>query len=126
MKMSYLYRLQLLRVRVHILKLKNDLNIQRREVEDIRREIFRPRGPVRPWLTRRGDHGLYERLMEELKREDVAAFTNMLRMSPQLFQEIVDRLDPILNPNVGFAGRPPHPTGLKVAITLRYLATGDS
>ncbi len=104
--MSYLYRLQLLSVRVHILKLKNDLNIQRREVEDIRREIFHPRGPVRPWLTRRQDHGLYEQLMEELKREDVPAFTNMLRM---FFQEIVDRLDPILNPNMGVAGRPPIP-----------------
>ncbi len=47
--------------------------------------------------------------MEELKREDVPTFANMLRMSPQLFQEIVDRLDPILNPNVGIAGRPPIP-----------------
>ncbi len=66
--------------------------------------------------------------MEELKREDVAAFTNLMRVSPQMFQEIVQRLTPKLTANqrVVRGGRPPLPVGLKVAITLRFLATGDS
>ncbi len=51
---------------------------------------------------------MYNQLMEELEREDVAAFANLLRVSPQMFQEIVDRLTPTLcAKDRGLGGRPP-------------------
>lgn len=46
----------------------------------------------REWLTRREEFGLFHQLMEELRREDVTAFQNFLRVDPLLFQELVDRL----------------------------------
>ncbi len=100
----------------------------RRELERIRRALTpRPRRWwIRPWLRRREDFGIYSQLMEELKREDVASFTNLMRVSPQMFQEIVQRLTPKLTANQRVGGRPPLPVGLKVAITLRFLATGDN
>ena len=37
----------------------------------------------RNWLERRPLHGQYERLMAELKEEDIASFRNFVRMGPQ-------------------------------------------
>jgi hypothetical protein len=63
--------------------------------------------------------------MEELRREDVAAFKNFLRVEPLLFQELVDRLTPRIKKKDTWL-RKALPPGLKVAVTLRHLATGDS
>ena len=59
--------------------------------------------------------------MEELSREDVAAFKNFLRDDPFIFQELVDRLYPRIKKNDQKA----MPPGLTVAVTLRHLATRD-
>lgn len=50
---------------------------------------------------------------------------NFLRVDPALFQEIVDRLTPRLKKKDTWY-RKALPVGLKVAITVRHLATGDS
>ncbi len=63
--------------------------------------------------------------MVELRIENPAAFQNFVRCKPAIFQEMVDRLTPLickLDSNYRKALDP----GLKVAITLRYMATGDS
>ncbi len=64
--------------------------------------------------------------MVELRIEDPASFQNIfLRCEPAMFQEIVDRLTPLickLDTNYRKALDP----GLKVAITLCYMATGYS
>ena len=79
----------------------------------------------RVWLLRRPEFGQYHQLMEELKREDVSAFKNFMRVDPLFFQELVDRLTPrLLKKDTWF--QKALPPGLKVAVTLRYLATGDS
>ncbi len=80
------------------------------------------------WLWRREEFGVYEKLMEELRCEDEASFTNMLRVPPRVFQKIVDLLTPRLQSiqGTGFGGRPGLPVGLKGAITLKFLAIGDS
>ncbi len=80
---------------------------------------------VREWLSRRPEFGIYEQLMEELRREDVAAFKNFMRVDPPMFQEIVDRLTPRLQKTDTWYRKALCP-GLKVAITMRYLASGDS
>ncbi len=61
----------------------------------------------------------------ELRIEDPAGFQNFVRCEPAMFQEMVDRLTPLfckLNTNY----RKALDTGLKVAIALLYMATGDS
>ena len=80
---------------------------------------------VRPWLERRIELGQYTRLMEELRVEDVRAFKNFLRMDPDMFQEILQRLVPRLTKIDTFCRKALSP-GLKLAFTLRYLASGDN
>ncbi|XP_072164307.1 uncharacterized protein [Diadema setosum] len=73
---------------------------------------------VKLWLTveRRLQYGQYETLMQELSVEDV---------TPDTFDEILQRVTPrIQKKNTRF--RSAIPAGLKLAVTLRYLATGDT
>ena len=78
---------------------------------------------VRDWIRRRPELGLYHRLLVELRNEDPRAFHNFMRMPQEMFDEIVQRLTPALtkkNTNYRAALDP----GLKVALTLRHLASG--
>jgi hypothetical protein len=80
---------------------------------------------VRPWLERRVQLGQYTRLMEELRVEDVRSFRNFLRMDDAMFQELLDRVTPRITKVDTFCRKALDP-GLKLAITLRYLASGDN
>ena len=79
----------------------------------------------RKWLTRRPDLGQYARLMDKLKKEDVKGFRNFLRMDYEIYQEILTRIEHRINPKKSMY-RKPLTAGIKLAITLRYLASGDS
>lgn len=79
----------------------------------------------REWLTRRATHGDYHHLLQELHREDTKGYKNFLRIEPELFGEMVDRLTPILAKK-HTRMREPLSVGLKLAVTLRHLASGDS
>ena len=59
-----------------------------------RRVRNRKRFWVRPGLLRRPLYGQYEHLMQELYREDVNTFTNFLRVTPEMFMELVERVGP--------------------------------
>ncbi len=63
--------------------------------------------------------------MVELKVEDPAVFQNFVRFESAMFEELVDRLTPLITKTDTNCGKDLDP-GLKLAITLRYLATGDS
>ena len=80
---------------------------------------------VKPWLLRRPIFGQYEHLLQELNREDIRGFKNFLRIPPELFHEMVERVGPLIEKKDTFWRKALDP-GLKIAITLRYLATGDS
>ena len=80
---------------------------------------------VRPWILRRPLFGQYSRLLEELKIEDVRAFKNFIRMDPEIFQELLQRLTPRLTKQDTFFRKALTP-GLKLSLTLRYLASGDN
>lgn len=82
-----------------------------------------PRVWVRPWITRREAFGWYDTLMVELEQEDPKSFVNMLRLEPALFHELVDRLTPRVE-KMSTRWREPIPAGLRVAITLKFLASG--
>ena len=79
---------------------------------------------VKPWLLRRVTLGHYNNLMQELMRESRGDFKAFLRMEPAMFQEMLVRVAPRITKSDG--ARPPLAPGLKLAITLRFLATGDS
>lgn len=93
--------------------------------------IVRRRRPrrwwVRPWLDadRRLNYGHYNRLMEELRLEDCESFRNFLRVEPAMFDELLNRIGPRITKQNTFYRKSLDP-GLKLACTLRHLATGNS
>ena len=80
---------------------------------------------VRPWISRRPLFGAYENLMVELERESHGDFKNYLRMEPAMFHELLQRVTPRLTKRDTNFRKALEP-GLKLAITLRYLASGNS
>ena len=80
---------------------------------------------VRKWLSRRQEFGQYERLLTELHMEDERGYKNYLRITPDLFHEKVEKVTPRLQKQSTFM-REPLQVGLKLAVTLRFLATGNS
>eukprot|EP00745_Piridium_sociabile_P015087 TRINITY_DN22260_c0_g2_i4.p1 TRINITY_DN22260_c0_g2~~TRINITY_DN22260_c0_g2_i4.p1 ORF type:complete len:460 (-),score=109.82 TRINITY_DN22260_c0_g2_i4:119-1498(-) len=83
---------------------------------------------VRNWLTeeRRREFGHFSTLLD-LTMEDLdeRMFRNYTRMSPEVFMEVLDRIRPVISKNDTNMRSAIEP-GLKLAVTLRYLATGDS
>ena len=79
----------------------------------------------RAWLLRRPLFGHYEQLMVELREEDVYAFKNYIRMEPRMFQELLDRVAPRIETMYIWYKEAITP-GMRLAITLRHIATGDS
>lgn len=91
----------------------------------IRRRRRARRYWVRPWILRRQLFGHYENLMAELDRESHGDFRGFLRMEPAMFHELLTRLTPRLT-KVDTNFRKALEPGLKLAITLRFLATGNN
>lgn len=83
---------------------------------------------TRPWLTeeRRQQYGQYTSLLDtQLRLEDPAAFRNFTRFTPEVFDDILERVAPVIQKQQTNY-RHPLSAGLKLAITLRHLATGDN
>ena len=83
---------------------------------------------TRPWLLRRAQFGYYENLMRELEAEDPSAYRGFVRCDPDMFREILERIRPRLTRqhNNYNTHQRPLDEGLMLAITMRYLATGQS
>lgn len=80
---------------------------------------------VRSWFLERPREGQFRFLMETLRLRDVAAFKNFLRMDPDLFFHLVDRLTPAIEKsNTTF--RESISPAERFAVTLRYYATGTT
>ena len=79
---------------------------------------------VMPWLLQREDRGCYRTLLDELITTDIPGYRNFTRMEPA-FDLIEERINPHLRKSeTNF--RKPLPVGLKLAVTLRHLSTGES
>ena len=107
--------------------LRDDLEVAN-EIIDYRRERkerMQRRWWARSWLIQRPLYGQYERLMRQLRAEDIASFKNFVRVDPEMFDELAQRICPRIKKQ-DTKWRQALEPGLKLAITLRYLATGDS
>ena len=80
---------------------------------------------VRPWLLKREERGAYHNIVAELYAIDIPGFTNFMRMTPEFFEMIKTRLEPRLA-RQATNYRAPISVGEMLALTIRYLATGDS
>ena len=63
------------------------------------RRAARRRWWVRSWLARRLIYGHYEQLMNELLRENHTNFKMFLRLEPEMFFELVERVGPRIQKN---------------------------
>ena len=81
---------------------------------------------VRPWLSaeRKLQFNHYDRLLEELRMEDQQSFFNFLRMPPEMFDELLNRVGPRIR-RVDTRLRKALETRLKLTFTIRHLASGD-
>lgn len=78
---------------------------------------------VRPILMARKRFGFYENLLQEARLSDPYTFFNFTRMSAASF----DRLLSIVGRHIKKrSNREPISPGCRLAITLRFLATGDT
>ena len=78
-----------------------------------------------PYLRRRVERGYYNTIIKELSTESPLLYRNFTRINEALFDEIVLRVTPHIRRKLTYWRRPIEP-GLRVAITLRYLATGET
>ena len=86
----------------------------------------KPRNPwVMLWILQREGRGCYRTLLDELITTDIPGYRNFTRMEPAFFYLIEERITPHLRKStINF--RKPLEVGLKLAVTLRHLSTGES
>ncbi len=102
----------------------NQLLVQQVRVNRRRRRRGARRFWIRAWIGRRVQFGLYDQLLVELRNEDTASFINFMRMPPEMFDEILARVGPRITKQHTRYREPIEP-GLKLALTLRHLASGS-
>nr|CAH7762571.1 unnamed protein product [Callosobruchus chinensis] len=88
-----------------------------------RKQRAKPRCWVRPFLQRRKEET--NRFLEELKIYPLSGFKNFTRISCEDFEFLINAIGPVIA-GQGTNYRKCVPAAIRLAITLRYLATGDS
>ena len=79
---------------------------------------------TKPYISRNPSLGVYNTLVQELRAEDTAAFKNFLRMDQNCFDELLEMVKPHIQKQ-DTNMRKSISAGEKLALTLRYLATGE-
>ena len=84
------------------------------------------RGRTREWLKERAEKDMFQTVLQ-LSMQDTPAFKEMMRMSPEQSAEILtDAIEPdICKQRTKMGGEPISPAE-RLALTLRFLATGES
>ena len=74
----------------------------------------KPQNPwILPWIRQREERGCYRTLLDELITSDIPGYRNFTRITPHLRKLVT-------------SFRHPLEVGLKLAVTLRPLSTGES
>ena len=89
-----------------------------------KRRIRKRKFWVREWLQCREVHGAYHALMKELEIMDMSSYRNVLRMDSTSFEELFVKIAPQIT-HKGTNMMDAIPPGERLAVTLRYLATGQ-
>ena len=76
-----------------------------------------------PWLSRRNELGFDDTIMQEFCSEDVDEYQRFLRMCPALFDEILCLIENDVTKEYTVF-HDPIPAKIKLATTLKFLASG--
>ena len=79
---------------------------------------------VRKWLQNREKLGAYHQLLQELRSLDTSSYRNFLRMDSTSFEELLRKVGPKISLQ-NTVMRDAIPAGERLAVTLRFLATGE-
>ena len=111
------------------IQVEHTRNLQQKSQEEptfrTRKKIKPRRWYTREWIEERELHGHYHILLQQCRLRDRDYFKYLVRMEPEMFDEILAKIKPRLekqNTNFKKAIEP----GLKLAVTLRFLATGEA
>ena len=84
------------------------------------------RGKIRKWIRRRKERGYFTNIIQELIVEDRHGFREMLRMDMGDFEFILNKISDLISPKERLGGTRPIESDKRLALTLRYLVTGES
>ena len=84
------------------------------------------RGKTRNWMKRRESHGYYNNIVQELLMDDPVGFRDMFRMTHSDFQNILQYIEKEITPQDTVFGTRCILGPERLALTLRYLATGET
>jgi hypothetical protein len=80
---------------------------------------------VRQWIRNRPTQGAYNHLLRELRMTDSSGFRNFLRMDECTFEVLLAKVAPLIT-HKDTKMRKAIPAGERLALTLRFLSTGES
>lgn len=80
---------------------------------------------VRNWVTRRSEFGFYHQLLVELEMEEPHLCKKFLRMNINDFNHLLELVTPLISKE-DTTMRKSISAGERLALTLRFLASGDS
>ena len=101
-----------------ILLTGNILSQRRRRKPKRRRLVW-----THDWIQRREEHGAYHSLLRELRASDPVSYRNFIRMDEVSFSTLLQKLSPIIT-RQNTVMRRSISAEERLAVTLRYLATG--
>ena len=85
---------------------------------------------MRNWISRREDRGVYHQLVKELEVGDSVAYKEFFRMTKQQFSVLVEKISPLVEnkeqPLPINTVRATIKPDERLAVTLRFLATGET
>ena len=84
------------------------------------------RGKTKEWIKRRGVSSYFQNIFQALKVEDRMGFKDMFRMSVTGYEFLLSQISDLISPNERINGNRPILADEGLALTLRYLATGES
>ena len=84
------------------------------------------RGKLRNWIKRSRERGYFNNIIQELRIEDRFGFREMFRMDVTDFENILAKISDIVSPKKRLGGTNPAQADERLALTLRFLATGET
>ena len=84
------------------------------------------RGKTRNWIKRRHERGYFNKIIQELRTEHRFGFREMFRMYVTDFENILAKISDIISPEKKLGGTNPVLADERLALTLRFLATGET
>ena len=84
------------------------------------------RGKTRQWVKRRRESGYFTNIIQELKVGDRMGFEELFRMDVVDFEYVLSQISDLISSQEINGGHSPVLCDERLALTLRYFATGES